>query len=129
VRVVKTLAFVVVACGLLLHLYTVLFKAAGPFGSFLFGFLIWSWLPYLASLVVLLCWRNAYAALGAALLALAVDVFFFYTVFIRPRGSTAGVVLLVAPLLNLILFVPLGALIGWLFSRMPGWVAAHCSST
>lgn len=122
--VTKMLAFIAIASGLLLHVYTVLFKAEGPFSFFLLGVLLWSWLPYLASLAILQRWRNGSAALGASLIALAVDLFAFYTVFIRPQSSTAPLVLLFAPLWNLLFFVPLGALIGWLFSRVLIWVAA-----
>jgi len=117
-RVIKTLVLVAVACGLLLHLYTVLFKAEGPFNSFLLGLLLWSWLPYAAPLLFLLRWRSGYSALGAALLALTVDLLVFYTAFIRPRSSTASLALLFAPLWNLLLFVPFWALIGWLLSRV-----------
>jgi hypothetical protein len=114
---VRRLAFLVIGCGILLHAYTAFFKAAGPVNTFLLGLMLWSWLPYVGSAVLLRVSKSAHAALGAALFALGADVAAFYSAFIHPTSSTAALGLLFMPLWNLLFFAPVGALLGWLISK------------
>src|SRR5262245_3901552 len=114
---IRKLAFLLIGCGVLLHAYTAFFKAEGPFSGFLLGLMLWSWLPYIGSAVLLLVWKNAHVAFGAALFALGADMVAFYSAFINPTSSTAALGLLFMPLWNLLLFAPVGALLGWLISK------------
>jgi len=104
--------------GVLLHVYTVLFKSDGgalDFAGviFLIGLLLWSCLPYViwASVAV---WRNQpKPAVGAAIGMLVFDCYTYYCVFIAPTGSTAAVGLLFAPRWNLLVIGPLSAVVSW----------------
>jgi hypothetical protein len=104
--------------GVLLHVYTVLFKSDGGAPDlagvlFLISLLLWSCLPYViwASVAV---WRNQpKPAFGAAIGMLAFDCYTYYCVFIAPTGSTAALALLFAPLLNLVMIGPLSGAVSW----------------
>lgn len=104
--------------GVLLHAYTVLFKAGGGtpyFGGILFliGLFLWSCLPYVIWAVVALARNQSAPAVGAAIATLAFDCYAYYGVFVAPTGSTAALALLFTPLWNLILFGPIGAAVSW----------------
>jgi len=58
---VRQVGFTLVAIGMLLHACTAFVKAdnSGAFGlSFSIGLMLWSWLPYLLALLLLLWLRN-----------------------------------------------------------------------
>lgn len=106
------------AFGVLLHLYTVAFRTDGTGRGivdllFLVGFLLWSCLPYLIWIIVAILKEQPKPALGAILGTLAFDLYVHFSVFVAPESSTAALGLLFAPLWNLILFGPLGAVISW----------------
>ena len=117
-RAAKTLivAFVLVHVGSL-------FRAAdGPVTGFLAGLLAASALPYLLCLGVLKWTRSVGAALGGLLAIALFDVWMYWSVFVSPRGSTAAVGLVFAPLWKTFILLPIGAVIGrvieaWLARR------------
>jgi hypothetical protein len=74
-------------------------------------FYLWSVLPYLVCLIVLIFSANAIPAIAAALLALGIDAFAHHEVFINPTSSTAALALVFAPLWSTIIVVPLTILI------------------
>lgn len=113
---VRRLAIGSIVCGILLHAYTALFMAAGGFSLFRVGLVLWGWLPY--GLGGALLRRNEHAAAGAALGVLAADALAFNLAFVNPKGSTSALVLLFMPMWNLVLGGPLGAVIGWLVSKL-----------
>ena len=112
----RGLATIPIAAGVLVHAYTVLFVADGPFGLFHVGIFLWSCLPYAVCVGL---WKLGWTApsAGGARLALAADIWMHYQVFVAPGGSTAALGLLFMPLWNLLIFVPLGALLGWWISQ------------
>jgi hypothetical protein len=110
---IKAATALVIAFALALHTYT----AAVLASAFHAGFWLWSLSPYLVA--TLLLWKGRWprATLGAALLPALADVAMHVSVFHFPRGSTAALGLFAAPLWNLILLLPPGALLGWLADR------------
>ena len=96
-----------------LHTYTAIFRAE----HFAAGFWLWSLAPYAIGAGLLWHGRWPCAALGALALPLAADLAMHYAVFYAPGGSTAALGLFAAPLWNLVLVAPLGALAGWLADR------------
>lgn len=111
------------ALGGLLHAYTAVFKSSGggPGASatlFLAGLFLWSCVPYAVWTAVAVVRRQAAPAVGGAIGTLAFDAYMHYSVFVAPSGSTAALGLLFAPLWNLILFGPLGALFSWLLLHL-----------
>jgi hypothetical protein len=105
------------AAGALLHVYTALFKAEGGFSAFLVGLVVWSCLPYAIAALVAMRGKRPAIALGAALGALAGDLFMHYSVFVAPKGSTAALGLLFMPLWNLLVLAPAGAAVAWAVAR------------
>jgi len=104
--------------GALLHGYTVLFNTDGgtlDFGGvlFLLGLFLWSCAPYTICAVVAGRYNWPAPAVGAATGILAFDCYVYYSVFVAPTGSTAALALLFAPLWNLVVVGPLGAIISW----------------
>ena len=83
--------------------------------------MLWSWLPYLLALLLLLWLRNPIMPLCGVLGPFALDMLAYYAVFIdRHPSSTAALALLFAPLWSLIVLEPIGLLIGWPI----GWLVA-----
>jgi len=103
--------------GVGLHAYIALFESAKVVTLFNAGLFGWSCLPYGVALALALLTRRPWVGIVAAALVLLVDVWTYYAVFVRPKGSTAALALLWMPFWNLIIAVPLGAAMGWLLSR------------
>ena len=108
---------IVCAAGVALHGYTALFKAEGGVSPFLVALFLWSCLPYGIAAVLGRRGNRPALALGAALGALAGDLFMHYSVFVAPKGSTAALGLLFMPLWNLLLLAPAGAVVAWALAR------------
>jgi hypothetical protein len=111
----------IVAFGLL-HVGSLFVAADGPVNGFLVGLLAASALPYLLCLAVLKWARNVGAALGGLLAIALFDAWMYWSVFIAPRGSTAAVGLVFAPLWKTFILLPIGAFSGriieaWLARR------------
>jgi glycopeptide antibiotics resistance protein len=100
--------------GLVLHLTTFL-RAEGGVSSFSIGLLIWSLLPYVVVIIILHPMNKPQRALGATGTILFMDLWMYKEVFVTPGSSTAALGLLFMPLWNMIIFIPLGFLLGWLF--------------
>lgn len=106
--VILTLGF-----GITLHTYTATMLAS----DFHAGFWVWSISPYLVVALMFLTGRLRLAVLGAGILPAIVDLLVHFAVFHAPQGSTAALGLVAAPLWNLVLFMPLGGVLGWLLDR------------
>lgn len=116
-------AVTVASLGIALHGYVSLFKAdTGP-NAFTLGLFVWSVVPYAICLLVALLGKGRpLLGLFGAAAALIADLNSYYSVFVVPDSSTAAIGLLFAPLINLVVFMPVGMLIGlalgrWLSSR------------
>jgi hypothetical protein len=109
----RTVATALIALGTALHTYTWLFEVP----SFSIPFWLWSMSPYLAAATLLWLFHEPQAATGALVMPPIFDVANFYSVFISPESSTAGLGMVFVPMWNLLVFVPLGGGIGWWVGR------------
>ena len=111
---IRRVVLLLLAFGVGLHTFTAVVMAA----HFPLGLWLWSLLPY--ALAGLLWWRWGLllAALGGLIAVTVVDAAVFYGVFVAPQGSTAAVGLFAAPLWNLVVFLPAGALAGWWLTKL-----------
>lgn len=103
--------------GIILHLYTGFFKSEGEFDTFLTILILLSCTPYLICLFLIFMKKEQLIILFGAALPLILDLFMHYTVFIRPNSSTAALGLLFMPIWNIIVFMPLGLLIGFCLKK------------
>jgi hypothetical protein len=113
----KKTGFLIIGSALLLHAYTAFIKSEGGTTPFSIGLMLWSWLPYLLSAWFFSLMRRPLVPLCGVIPPLIIDAWTFYAVFIRPQSSTAALALIWVPLWNLVIFMPLGMLIGWILSR------------
>ena len=108
----RVMACALLTYGVALHTYTHLVEA----DSFSFGWWLWSLSPYIAGGLLFLLSRRPHATVGALLVPVLLDAANFYSVFIHPESSTAGLGMLFVPLWNLLVLAPIGAAI-WLVDR------------
>jgi len=113
--------FTLVVIGMILHAFTALGHAIDGVGLFAAGLMLWSWLPYLVPLLLLLWLRNPVMPLCGVLGPFALDMLVYYhLLFDRHQSSTNGLVFFFAPLWSLIILEPIGLLVGWPI----GWLVA-----
>jgi hypothetical protein len=109
----RVIALVLISFGLVLHTFTWTVKAS--------SFSVRNWLlslsPYIVSALLCFAFRKPHAAAGALILPAILDAGAYYSAFVDPQGSTAALSLLVIPIWNILLFVPIGAAIGWWVGR------------
>ena len=113
----KRYGLLIVAFGILLHAYIAFFEAEGGASGFSLGLMVWSWLPYLVSALLFVLVRRTLIPLCGVVPPAVMDTLSFYSVVISPQSSTAPLVLLWMPLWNLVLFMPVGHIVGWLLAR------------
>jgi len=101
------------AAGVLLHLYTAVFRADGGLSWFLLGLVLLSCLPYGVAVALTRARRASLLALGWAIASLLADLYMHYSVFVAPKGSTAALGLLFMPIWNLLVVGPVGAVVVW----------------
>jgi len=118
VKLIDKLAIVICCTGVLLHLYTAIFKAEGGASAFLFGLVLLSCLPYAIAAVLTLSRRGKLLGLGAAAASLLADIYMHYSVFVTPKGSTAALGLLLMPIWNLVAIGPAGAVLLWFCCKL-----------
>jgi len=109
----RVIALALMLFGLVLHTFTWTAMAS----SFSVSYWLLSLSPYIASVVLYFASRKPHAAAGALVLSAILDVGAFYYVFVDPQSSMAGLALFFVPIWNLLLFVPIGASIGWWVGR------------
>lgn len=94
---------------LLLHGYENFARAE----YFSVGMFAWTMLPY-ATFVFLSCMASMRIPAAAAVgVALVIDLIAHYDVFVSPKGSTAALALIFAPLWNLLVFGPVAIVATW----------------
>jgi hypothetical protein len=116
IDILRTITLITIASGVALHIGTALLGTGGV-NQFQVELLLLSCLPYVLCVVVLLWSGRALIALCGVVPALGFDIAAFLSVFVWPTSSTAPLILLFLPLWNLLLFVPLGLLVGWGIGR------------
>jgi len=101
------------AAGVLLHVYTAVFRADGGLSWFLLGLVLLSCPPYGIAAALTRARRAHLLALGWAIASLLADLYMHYSVFVAPKGSTAALGLLFMPIWNLLVIGPAGAVAVW----------------
>lgn len=109
----RIIALALMFFGLVLHTFTWTVKAS----YFSFGFWLLSLSPYMASALLYFAFRKPHAAAGAVILPAVLDTGAYYRAFVDPQSDMAGLGLLVIPIWNILLLVPVGAAIGWWVGR------------
>ena len=107
------IAIAVSALGAVLHLYENLAKSTEPS----VGWFLWALVPYVLCLAVWARSGTGAPALAGVLLALALDLYMHYGVFIHPTSSTAALGMIFIPLWSAILVCPVAMLLAWLAVR------------
>ena len=104
----------VAASGFLLQLVAQIFEVAGNFSPVQ---LLWSWLPYIVCLLVLVAAKNPIIPFAGTVAVLLLDSVFFFLVLVEGRGSFTPLSSSILPVWNLVLVMPAGMLVGWGFVR------------
>jgi hypothetical protein len=99
--------------GLVLHTFTWTVMAS----YFSAGYWLLSVSPYIAAAILYFVFGKPHAAAGALILPALMDAGAYYSAFVDPRSSMAGLGLLVVPIWNILLLVPIGAATGWWVGR------------
>jgi hypothetical protein len=82
------------------------------------GWLLWGLTPYLVCIAASCLPAIRVPAVAGVLVALALDSYAYYDVFLSgPTGAQSPLGLLFTPLLNTIVFAPLAMLVAWLIIR------------
>ncbi len=111
---ITKLALTICCTGVILHLYTAMFRAEGGANAFLIGLVLLSCSSYVIAAVLALSRRGRLLGLGGAAASLLADIYMHYSAFIAPKGSTAALGLLVMPIWNLLAIGPAGAVLLWI---------------
>jgi hypothetical protein len=106
-------ALLVAMAGALLHAYENAFKSE----HLSLGWFAWAMLPYAVCLIAWVRARTGAPATAGAAVALIVDLYVHYEVFIQPRSGTAALAMIFAPLWSALLFCPIAMLIAWFVAR------------
>ena len=121
-------AMLVMAAGVVLHFYEV-GRHGNPGDLVSIIFLVYGSVPYLIPGVIV--WHTkslAFPLLVGGVAALALDLVFYYDVFIAPGSSTAGILMLFAPMVCIFFGLAPGMLVGlvgqWAYRRLRG-ITAH----
>jgi uncharacterized protein YneF (UPF0154 family) len=80
-------------------------------------FLFLALLPYVVCLVLFFIKKQSIMSFSGAIAPVLFDMFTYYSVFVSPTSSTASLALLWMPIWNLIIFMPIGLLIGYFVDR------------
>jgi hypothetical protein len=109
----KQLAAIMLIAGTFFTLFVVFFKAeqvAGVAGFVISLALITGPWLILDALFIFSRWARGITITAALMLAL--ELLIYYTVFENPQSSTDAVIYVVKPVLQLLIFLPIGLLIG-----------------
>jgi len=105
----RAIALGLMLFGLVLHTFTWTVMAS----SFSPGFWLLSLSPYMASALLYFAFGKPHAAAGAVILPAVLDSGAYYWAFIGHQSDMGGLGLLVIPIWNILLLVPVGAGVGW----------------
>lgn len=113
----KNTSMIIIAIGILLHVYTYFFESQGGFGLFQIQMFLLSVMPYILCFLVWILKKNSVISFTGSIGPLLADLLIYYSVFINPQGSTAPLALLWMPIWNLLILMPTGLLIGYMIDR------------
>ncbi len=107
---IRRIIYVLILCGLILHLKTAFWECADPGCRLSIKLLILSMIPYIIILVFI---KASYGALCAAIMVFLFDVRMHLQIFVWSSGSaTAAIGLEFWPIVNIVLVIPLSFLVG-----------------
>jgi hypothetical protein len=104
------LAFLAAFLGVGLHVY----ENTQSDSAFSAGWVLWSSVPYGVCLLVSSFGATRMPAAVAAAVALALDLFAHFTVFVHPTSSRASLALIFVPIWSAMVFVPAAIVLSWL---------------
>ena len=117
-RLPKLAAVLAPCLGVLLHTYISFFEASKGPNAFTLGLLVWASVPYLICLIIAFSGsERSFLGFCGATAALLGDLWTYYSVFIASTSSTSAISLLFAPMVSLVVWVPLGVFLGYVASR------------
>jgi hypothetical protein len=103
------MALVLLAFGAVLHTYAWTIEST----TFSVPYWLISLSPYIAAAMLLFLFKRPHAAAGAIMIPAVLDAASFYSAFIDPQSSTAGLGPFFVSLFNIGVLVPIGGAIGW----------------
>ncbi len=109
----RLISLTLIAYGLVLHTFTWTVMAS----YFSVGYRLLSISAYIAAAILYFVFNKPHAAAGALILPALMDAGAYYSAFVDPQSSMAGLGLLVVPIWNILLLVPVGAATGWWVGR------------
>ncbi len=112
---IRQIIYVLILCGLILHLKTAFWECTDPGGRLSIRVLILSMIPY----IIIFAFRKAsYGALCAATIVFLFDLRIHLQIFVWSSGSaTAAIGLGFWPILNIVLVIPLSFLVGYFIKK------------
>ena len=111
----RQIVYVLCLGGLILHLKTAFLESAGPIDSFIIKILSMSLAPYV---IIIVFKKFIYGACCAAIVVFLLDLFMHLEAFVFPSSSTASLGLLFMPVWNIVLFLPLSFLAGFIIKKI-----------
>ena len=94
------------------------FEASKGPNAFTLGVLAWASVPYLVCLIIAFSGsERTFLGFCGATAALLGDLCTYFSVFIASTSSTSAISLLFAPMVSLVVWVPLGVFLGYVASR------------
>lgn len=110
---VRIIIYILISAGGILHTKTAFIESSEVDLTSIY-LLIWSVVPYV---LIFIFRKPLYGSLCAAIIVFAFDLWVHLEVFVFPKSSTAAIDLLIVPLWNLILIIPLSYFIGSLIGK------------
>ena len=111
---IRQIIYVLILCGLILHLKTAFWECTDPGGRLSIRMLILSMIPY----IIIFAFRKAsYGALCAATIVFLFDLRIHLQIFVWSSSSTASIGLIFAPIVNIVLVIPLSFLVGYFIKK------------
>ena len=110
---IRIIIYILIIAGVVIHSKTAFVESSEVDLTSIY-LLIWSVIPYI---LIFIFRKSLYGSLCAAIIVFIFDLWVHLQVFVFPKSSTAAIDLLIVPLWNLILVIPLSYLIGLMIEK------------
>ena len=110
---IRIIIYILIFAGVVIHSKTAFVESSEVDLTSIY-LLIWSVIPYI---LIFIFRKSLYGSLCAAIIVFIFDLWVHLQVFVFPKSSTAAIDLLIVPLWNLILVIPLSYLIGLMIEK------------
>jgi hypothetical protein len=115
---ISLIAVLLSIIGIAMHAIVCFIAAEGGPNLFTLVLFLAASVPYAVSWFIARRWPSwSLGALAIAVVSLLINGLTVYGTFFAPTSSTEALSLLVAPVINLVLMLPLGVIFGWLGRR------------